>query len=346
MSAKGRSPLRIAQIAPVAGPIRPGEGDSIEQLVGLLCEGLARRGHDVTLYATGDSVTSARLRSLRPRGYDEDEDLWDWRFAETMHAASAFAHACEHDVIHAHDLNFALPFAGLVDTPVIETQHVDSSPEVRAAQRGCPTVHLVAASEHQRALLGDGVDVTVIHHGIDVAEFPFSAVPGDYLLFLGRMLLDKGPLEAIRVADAAGMPIVLAGPLVEGHELDLEAVLDGERVRHVGPVDHATRGALLAGAGALLFPITYPEPFGLVMVEAMACGTPVLATAVGAVPEIVEHGVTGFTAPHWHELAGHVGAALALDRREIRARAERRFDARRMVEDYEELYYRVAGAAR
>lgn len=346
MTPDPRGPLRIAQIAPVAAPVRPGAGDSIEQLVALLCEGLVRRGHDVTLYATGDSVTSARLRSLRPRGYDDDEELWDWQFAETMHAASAFARAHEHDVIHAHDLHFALPFAGLVGTPVIETQHVDSSPEVRAAQRGCPTLSLAAASEHQRALLGNGVDVTVIHHGIDVAAFPFSATPGDYLLFLGRMLPDKGPLEAIRVAAAAGMPIVLAGPLVEGHELDLEAVLDGERVRHLGPVDHATRDALLAGAGALLFTVTCPEPFGLVMVEAMACGTPVLATALGAVPEIVEDGVTGFVAPRWEDLAAHVGPALALDRRKIRARAEQRFDARRMVEEYEELYYRVAGAPR
>jgi glycosyltransferase involved in cell wall biosynthesis len=346
MTSDARGPLRIAQIAPVAGSVRPGRGDSIEQLVGLLCEGLVGRGHDVTLYATGDSVTSARLRSLRPRGYDDDEDAWDWQFAEAMHAASAFACADDHDVIHAHDLNFALPFAGLVDTPVIETQHVDSSPEVRAAQNGCPGLHLVAASEHQRGMLGDGVDVTVINHGVDVAAFPFSPVAGDYLLFLGRMLLDKGPLEAIRVAQAASMPIVLAGPLVEGHELDLEAVLDGERVRHVGPVDHAARDALLAGAGALLFTVTGAEPFGLVMVEAMACGTPVLATALGAVPEIVEHGVTGFTAPRWEDLGAQVEAALALDRRKIRARAERRFDARRMVDEYEELYYRVAGAPR
>lgn len=346
MSAETRAPLRIAQIAPVAGPVRPGAGDSIEQLIGLLCDGLVGRGHDVTLYATGDSVTPARLRSLRPRGYDEDEALWDWQFAESMHAAAAFAHAHEHDVIHAHDLHFALPFAGLVDTPVIETQHVDCSPEVREAQRACPTVHLAAASEHQRALLAEGSEITVIPHGIDVDAFPFSAVPGEYLLFLGRMLLDKGPLEAIRVAHATGMPIVLAGPLDEVDELQLAALVDDQCVRYVGPVDHATRNALLAGAGALLFTVTYPEPFGLVMVEAMACGTPVLATALGAVPEIVENGLTGFVAPRWEDLAASVPAALALDRRAIRARAQERFAARRMVEDYEDFYYRVAGAAK
>jgi glycosyltransferase involved in cell wall biosynthesis len=333
--------LSIAQIAPVAAAVRPGAGDSIEQLVGLLCEELVRRGHDVTLYATGDSITAARLRSVRERGWEEDAELWDWQFSESMNAAQAFAHAADHDVIHAHDLNFALPFAGLVDTPVVETQHVDSSPEVRAAQRRCPNLHLVAASEHQRALLGDGLDVTVVPHGIDVGAFPFGDRVGEHLLFLGRMLSDKGPLDAIRVAHAAGMPLVLAGPLVEGDELALDGVVDGERVRHVGAVDHATRNELLAGAAALLFPARYPEPFGLVMIEAMACGTPVLATALGAAPDIVEHGLTGFTAPTWEGLAALLPEALALDRGAIRERARERFDVRRMTDDYEALYHRI-----
>jgi len=340
-----RRPLRIAQIAPVAGPVCAGAGDSIEQLVGLLCDELVRRGHDVTLYATGDSVTSARLRWSRPCGYDFDDEAWDWQFSETMHAACAFAHADEHDVIHAHDLHFAVPFTGLVGVPVVGTQHVEASPEVLQAQRQLTNMHLAAISEHQRGCLGPGLDVTVVPNGIDVTAFPFSAEPGEYLLFLGRMLPDKGPLDAVAIAQAAGMPIVLAGPLVDGEDAGLDAVVDGGRVRHVGAVDHRTRNALLAGAGALLFPITYPEPFGLVMIEAMACGTPVLATALGAVPDVVEEGLTGFTAPTWEGLAARVPAALALDRAAIRARAQECFDVQRMVDAYEALYYRVAGAA-
>jgi glycosyltransferase involved in cell wall biosynthesis len=334
-------PLRIAQIAPVAAAVRPGDGDSIEQLVGLLSDELVRRGHDVTLYATGDSVTGARLRSRFPRGYDEDPELWDWRYREMLHAALAFEHAADHDVVHAHDLHFALPFAGLADVPIVDTCHIDASPEAREAWRRAGNVHVVVASEEQRRSLGPAVESTVIPHGIDILAFPFSPAGGEHLLFLGRMLPDKGPLEAIRVARAAGRPIVLAGPLVEGFDVGLDAEVDGERVRYLGRVDHATRNRLLGEAAALLFPLRYAEPFGLVMIEAMACGTPVLGVELGAVREIVEAGLTGYTAPSWEGLADLVEPAIALDRVAIRERALARFDVRRMVDDYEALYRRI-----
>jgi glycosyltransferase involved in cell wall biosynthesis len=340
-----RPPLRIAQLAPVAMPIRPGEGDSIEQLVALLTDELVRRGHDVTLYATGDSVTSASLRSLRATGYLDDPELWDWQFSEMLHAALPFEHALEHDLVHAHDYHFALPFAGVVDVPLVETPHVESAPAVLEAYRRLPHVHVAAVSEHQRRALGGGPNVSVVHHGIDVEAFPFAPRGGDYLLFLGRMVDRKGPLEAIRIADAVDMPLVLAGRTVEDGALALDATVDGDRVRYVGHVDPAERNRLLAGAAALLFPATYPEPFGLVLVEAMACGTPVVATASGAVPELVEEGVTGLTAPTWEGLPELVRPAAALDRAAVRREAERRFDFRRMVDDYEALYYRVTHPA-
>ncbi len=334
-------PLRIGQIAPVAMPVRPGSGDSIEQLVGLLCDELVRRGHDVTLYAAADSTTTARLRAHGLPGYDGDGELWDWQYSEMLHAAAAFEHAGDHDIVHAHDLHFALPFAGLVDVPIVQTQHIDVSPEVRFALRRAKNVYVVAASHEQRRALGPALDVTVIPHGIDVASFPFAAAGGEHLLFLGRMIADKGPLEAIRIARAAGRRIVLAGPLVEGEDIGLEDEVDGDRVQYVGRVDHATRNRLLGEAGALLFPVRYPEPFGLVLVEAMACGTPVLGVALGAVGEIVDDGVTGFTAPAWDGLCELVEPVLALDRAAIRARAMERFDIRRMADDYEALYRRI-----
>jgi glycosyltransferase involved in cell wall biosynthesis len=335
--------LRIAEIAPIALPVGPGAGDSIEQLVWLLCEGLVKRGHDVTLFATGDSSTSASLASAYPRGYEQDEALWDWRLHENIHAAAAFERAREFDVIHSHAYHFAVPFTRLVDTPVVHTNHVDVDPDILDAYRRYPEAHVVAISDWQRSTLPGVASVTVIHNGIDTDAFPFSPQAGGYLLFLGRMIADKGPLEAVRIARGVPMPLVLAGPGSDYFEAEVRPLVDGEEVRYVGPVGVQERNALLGGAGALLLPLTYPEPFGLVMIEAMACGTPVLACSIGAVPEIVEPGVTGWHAPTPSALADRVPEALSLDRARVRARAVQRFDVRRMVDGHEALYERLAG---
>jgi glycosyltransferase involved in cell wall biosynthesis len=338
-----RRALRIAQVAPVAGPVRPDDGDSVEHLVGLLTQGLLARGHDVTLYATADSQTSGRLRAARARGYDEEEEtLWDWYRAESFNAARAFEHASEHDVIHAHNFHFALPFASLVKTPLVDTPHTEIPPEVIDEYHRRPGVHVVAVSEHQHRALGTRPNVTVIPHGIDFNAFPFGVRAEGYLLFLGRMLADKGPAQAIRIADDAGMPLILAGPAQDGYDIRNECAVDGERIRWVDRVGREVRNRLLVGAVALLFPLVYPEPFGLVLLEAMACGTPVLATALGAAPEIIEPGVTGFTAPSWRDLVDCVPAAAALDRATVRRAARRRFDVELMIDRHEALYRRIA----
>ena len=341
MNRRGR-PLRIAQVAPVAAPVRPGEGDSVEQSVGLLTEGLVARGHDVTLYATADSQTSARLRAARASGYEEEgEAVWDWYRAESFNAALAFAHASEHDVIHAHNSPFALPFAPLVKTPLVDTPHTEIPPMVIAEYVRRPEVHVVAVSDHQQRALGNRPNVSVIPHGIDFDVFPFSAQPEGYLLFLGRMLADKGPAQAIRIAQRARMPLILAGPAQDGYDVRAESGVDGEHVRWVGRVDPDERNRLLAGAVALLFPLVYPEPLGLVLLEAMACGTPVLATAMAAALELIEPGVTGFTAASWSDLVERVPAAAELDRKTIRRVARRRFDADLMIDRHEALYQRI-----
>ncbi len=330
--------LRIAQIAPVATAVAPGTGESVEHLVGILSEGLRARGHDVTLYATADSRTRARLRSVLPRGYDDEEGIWDWYRAESFNSALAFEHASDHDVIHAHNAHFALPFASLVNTPLVDTAHTDIPPEVMAEYRRRPAVHVVAPSAHQQRSLGDRPSVSVIPHGIQFAAFPHTDRAEGYLLFLGRMLMDKGPAQAIRIAQASGMPLILAGPAQDGYDVREESALDGEQIRWVGRVGLEERNRLLSGAVALLFPLQYPEPFGLVLIEAMACGTPVLATELGAVSEIVEVGITGFTATGWEGLAQCVGAAAALDRAAVRRAAKRRFDAEVMIDRHELLY--------
>src|SRR5437016_3132035 len=318
--------MRIAVVAPVAMGVQPGVGESIEQLVWMLTEELARRGHRVTLFATGDSRTSAQLRSVYARGYEDEPGLWDWYFHETMHAGAVFERAGDFDVIHCHDYHFALPFTRLTATPVVHTHHVEVNPDVREAYGRYPEVHLVVASEFQRSTLGGLPNVTVVPHGIDTGAFPFGAQAGDYLLFLGRMIADKGPIHAVEAAQALDMPLLLAGPGGDHYEADVAPLVDGDRGQYLGRISPTRRDALLAGAAALLFPAVYPEPFGLVMIEAMACGTPVLAVGIGAVPELVEPGLTGYLADSWEGLAELVAPAIELGRRTIRDRALERFD--------------------
>lgn len=337
-------PLRIAQIAPVGTATRRGVGESVEQLVALLCDELVTRGHDVTLFATGDSHTTAKLRHYFGHGYEHDPELWDWQFTEYMHVGHAYAQADHFDVIHCHSYHFGLPFARFATTPNVHTHHVHMEPGVIAAYRRLPEVQLVAVSEYHARGYAGCPNVELIPHGIETAAFPFGERGGDYLLFLGRMIGDKGPAQAVEIARRTGMRLVLAGPAEDGFDDAVAPHIDGRAVTYVGRVDSPERDRLLAGAAALLYPLLYPEPFGLVPVEAMACGTPVLATAIGAVPEIVEPGVTGYLAPSWEGLAQLVPRALQLDRHRIRERAVERFDFRRMVDQHEDLYRSLVAA--
>jgi glycosyltransferase involved in cell wall biosynthesis len=339
-------PLRIAQIAPVGRATRRGAGESIGELIALLCDELVARGHDVTLFATGDSQTSAGLRHYFARGYEHDEKLWDWQFTEYMHVGYAYTHAHEFDVIHCHSYHFGLPFTRFVTTPNVHSHHVHIEPGVIDAYKRLPQVRIVAVSDYHARSYAGCSNVELIPHGIETAAFPFADSRGDYLLFLGRMIKDKGPSEAIEIARRAQMPLVLAGPAEHGFDETVAPQIDGRRVRYVGRVEAPERNRLLAGAGALLYPLLYPEPFGLVPVEAMTCGTPVLATAIGAVPELVEPGLTGYLADSWEGLAELVPRALELDRRRIRERAVERFDYKLMVDGHEALYRRLASGAR
>ncbi|HEX6711942.1 MAG TPA: glycosyltransferase family 4 protein [Thermoleophilaceae bacterium] len=335
------SALRIALVAPVGGPVRHGVGESVEQLVALLADELVRRGHSVTLFATGDSETSAELRFLFDHGYEFDQELWDWQFTESLHVAHAYSQAAEFDVIHNHSYHFALPLTPFVEIPNVQTHHVEMSPAIVREYKRAADVHLVAVSRFQARHFDGRPNLHLIHHGIETGAFPFGTGDGGYLLFLGRMIRDKGPAEAIEVARQAGLPLVLAGPAEEGFDERVAPLVDGRDVTYVGRVDAVERNRLLAGATALVYPLLYGEPFGLVLVEALACGTPVVGTRTGAVPEIVEDGVTGFLAESWAEMAELVPRAAALDRRVVRERAVERFDFRRMVDDHERLYAAV-----
>jgi glycosyltransferase involved in cell wall biosynthesis len=324
----------------------PHSTTSVEGLVWLLTEELVRRGHQVTLCATGDSQTSAALHAIYQRGYDDDPDLWNWQFHETMHVSSVFERAADFDVIHNHAYHFALPFARLTGTPVVHTYHTMPDDDIRRAFVRQSKVNVVALSNYQRQAYEGLANVAVVPHGIDAGAFPYSPVGGDYLLFLGRMISGKGALEAIALATKAGRRLVLAGPDDGDSEYfrsRIAPLVDGRQVQYVGPVGIGERNRLLAGTAALLYPIVDPEPFGLVLIEAMACGTPVLGHGIGAVPEVIENGVTGYMAPDLESLARCIPNVLALDRQRIRQIAVARFGYRRMTDDYEAVYRAVLG---
>ena len=183
--------LRLAQVAPLANPVTGNSTGSIEQLVWMLTEELVRRGHAVTLFASGDSQTSAQLRAAYPRGYEDDDELWNWRFHEAMHVAQAFEAAGDFDVLHSHVYHYALPFTRLVRTPTVHSYHVLPDEDIARVFGRYPDAHVVAISHYQRKVFPDNPDVAVVHHGIDTRAFPFNPEPGDYLLFLGRIFPGK-----------------------------------------------------------------------------------------------------------------------------------------------------------
>jgi glycosyltransferase involved in cell wall biosynthesis len=339
-------PLRIAQVAPIAEPVRRDVGSAVEHLVWLLTEELVRRGHEVTLFATGDSETSARLHSAYPRSYKKDWRMWDnWQYHELMHLAGAFEKAGEFDAIHSHVYHFAPPLARLVETPALHTDHIPQTADVRALYARYPETRIIALSRYHRDKFEGLDDVPIVYNGVDTESFPFGEKGGDYLLFLGHMIERKGPVEAIKVARKAGMRLMMAGDARDGDYFNakVKPLVDGRNVEYVGPVGVGERNELLAGAGALLFTSLYSEPFGLVMAEAMACGTPVAALERCAVPEVVDRGATGYYAQDADALASLIPKVLALDRAHVREQAQKRFDHRRMAGEYEALYNLAAG---
>ena len=298
----------------------------------------------MTLFATGDSITQARLASTVDRGYSEDSQI-DPKVAECLHIAQVFERASEFDVIHNSFDFLPLTYSELVDTPVITTIHGFSSPRIRAVYRRYDrSTAYVAISDSDRD--PELEYLATIHHGIDTDAFPLGTGAGGYLLFFGRIHPDKGTAEAIDVAAAAGKPLAIAG-IVQDREYFDELVsprVDGEHVSYLGPVAASDRSALLGGAHALLHPIAFQEPFGYSVVEAMACGTPVIAFERGSMGELVEDGTTGFLVSDVGAAVTAVEAAADLDRAGIRGRAVERFGVDRMVDAYVDAYEAIVGS--
>ena len=340
--------LRIAQIAPVATALPPTGSGSVELISWLLTEGLVRRGHDVTLFATGDSTTSARLSAAYPRGYWHDTSMWPWELYEMLNLAAAVERSSEFDIIHFQAAYYplSLAFARLCPIPLVQTLHHSPSPEEVRLWSRYPEAPFVAISNEQARLLAGLNVVDIVLHGIDTDSFAFSDTPDDYLLFLGRFTDGKGVLQAIDIARRTGHRILLAAPEDEYYQAKVKPLVDGERVVYVGEVGHAEKVKLLGGARAMLYPVQAGEPFGLVLAEAMACGTPVAALDRGAVCEVVEDGVTGIIFPDERAMCDGLPRVLSLNRRQVRDHGVARFGAMRMVDEYVAVYHRLVEAHR
>ena len=328
-------------LASIAHTVPPRSYGPWEQVAATLTEGLVQRGHDVTLFATADSTTSAHLHAESPSGYEEDLSL-DAKVHEALHIAAVFERADQFDVISNQFDFLPLVFSRLVATPVVTTIHGFSSERIVAAYRAYDDIgHYVSISDADRH--PDLTYAATIHHGIDIGSFTLGGGGGGYLLFLGRIHPDKGTHTAIEVARRAGLPLVIAGVVQDAayHREHVEPFVDGVTVTYLGPVGPAERDRLLGGARALLHLIEFDEPFGLAVVEALATGTPVITHARGSMSEIVRPGVTGFLVTGLDDAVDAVRAAGRLDRRVCRADAVARFSADRMVEEYEALFAAV-----
>ena len=337
--------MRIAQISPLFEAVPPKLYGGTERVVYSLTEELVAMGHDVTLFATADSVTSAHLRSVVPAGWSEDATI-EPKVAECLHIAAAFERAGEFDVIHNGFDFLPLTYSELVHTPVVTTIHGFSSERIlpvyaRYNDRGS-YVSISESDRHPSLHYA-----ATIHHGIDTDAFGLHPSPTDALLFFGRIHPDKGTAVAIEVARRAGRPLVIAGIVQDEHyfRTEVQPHIDGEHVRFVGPVGGTERASVLGAAAALLHLIDFDEPFGFSVAEAMACGTPVIAFDRGSMRELIDHGATGFVVDGIDAAVAAVDGADALDRSVIRADAVARFDRGRMVDAYVDVYRAVLARA-
>jgi glycosyltransferase involved in cell wall biosynthesis len=334
--------MRIAQIAPVQLSVPPVAYGGTERVVANLTEELVRHGHDVTLFASGDSRTSARLVATVPEAlrFDPEKDVTAHHLAVLR---DVYERAADFDVIHSHLEYLTLPFVSQAAIPTVITLHGRLDlPEFQRVYHRYGGPRLVSISAAQRTQLPDVPWAGTVHHGVEVERYPFSSNPGRYLAFVGRISPEKGPERAIAVARKAGIPLKMAAVVNPKDQAYFEAVvrplLNGPLVEYLGPLDEEQKCSLLRDALALLLPINWPEPFGMVYLEALACGTRVLTCPYGAATEVLVDGLTGYLCATEDALVAAARRIEGISRWECRQHVERHFSIQRMTREYVRVY--------
>lgn len=340
--------MKIAQIAPVWYPIPPKGYGGIELVVSLLAEGLTAAGHDVTLFASGDSETSATLKWILDAAPSEKIGQV---YPDLLHATNAYGQADDFDIIHDHSGMIGPAIGAFSGLPVLHTLHGPATENSKQLYRLLnPGLYYNSISEYQRRMFGDLNFVGTIYNAVDLNSYPYGADKDDYLMFLGRMNPEKGAHVAVEIANRLGRRLRMVTKMTEPHEKayfkeKVEPLLKSN-TEVIGEIDVATKADMFRHAACTLFPIQWPEPFGLVMIESMAAGTPVVAMGRGAVPEVMENGRTGFIVETTDQMVEAVGRIGEIDPEECRRYVEERFSRARMVADYEKAYERIIGAER
>jgi glycosyltransferase involved in cell wall biosynthesis len=330
--------MKIAVLSPVAWRTPPRKYGPWEQVASNVAEGLVALGHEVTLFATGDSMTKGHLSSVVPTGYEETPGA-DAKVMEYLHIGHAMEQAGEFDVIHNHFDFMPLVFSPLIKTPIVTTIHGFSSQKIIPVyKRYNGLCHYVSISDSDRS--PELRYAATVYNGLDTSQFSFCAKAEDYLLFFGRIHPDKGTYESIQIAKAAGLPLIISGLVQDASyfEEKVKPYVDGEMVSYVGNSGPEQRNSLLGKALALLHPIHFEEPFGLSVVESMLCGTPVIAFNKGSMPELIKHGETGFLVNNTHEAAEAVHCIGQLNREVCHRHARENFSQEKMVQGYVKVY--------
>lgn len=342
--------MRIAQLAPIWLPVPPPGYGGTERIVSYLTEALVSRGHDVTLFATGDSQTKAQLEAFFPKALGIDVEPQKSPLLALVHILECFKHAGEFDIIHSHVQYLGMFFAELTKTPIVHTLHgsfteEDVAPDKRVVLRRFQNQRFISISNNQRLALPKLNYVATVYNGIPIEEFDFNQDGGDYLAWIGRITGKKGVVDAIKVAKYLNMKLKIAAfidPLEQTYfEREVKPLIDGKQIEFLGELSKEEKSEFLGRARCLLFPIKWREPFGMVMVESMATGTPVIAYNSGSVPEVVVDSVTGFVVNTAEEMAAKVGQIDKIDRLACRKHVESNFTIEEMVDGYEQAYLKI-----